>query len=256
MQSNRPLPASSETARAIRGLLMPCLMIRGGRVMLPGPTGPVVARDPDGKLYDVLDVSDQLGEKYGRLYVVDLDGLERDEPQLDYLQEIARASEVWVDAGVRTGDQAIDVVVAGAFRTVLSTAFLESERELRRAWKLSPEVAFEIELTRSPARPVSPDFAHQGPAALAQAARGLGLKDIILSPRGQAVDWSLVRELAAIGPVWVDGSFEYDDLGRLIESGAVGGIFHITDELEQPLASPAAGDRAARNVAGVRDDES
>ncbi len=214
---------------------MPCLMIRAGDVMLPGPEGPVAARDPDGKLYDVLDVSDQLTDRYGRLYLVDLDGIEHNEPQLDYLQEITRVSEVWVDAGVRTGEQAIDVVVAGAFRTVLSTSRLESEQELRQAWKLSPEIAFEIEVTDRGVGSVAPDWSGRSPAALAQMARAIGLREVIYSPRRTAVDWKVVRELAATGPLWVDGSFQFEELGRLTESGAVGGIFPITEELEGPL---------------------
>ncbi len=214
---------------------MPCLVIRAGQVVLPGPDGPVAARDPEGKLYDVLDVSDQLTERYGRLYLVDLDGIDHDQPQLDYLQEIARASEVWVDAGVRTGEQAIDVVVAGAYRTVLSTARLEGERELEQAWKLSTDIAFEVEVRRGPGAGPAAGWGRRSPDAIVRAVRTIGVRDVIYSPRDAPVDWGLVRTLAGTGPLWVDGTFRYDDLGRLAESGAVGGIFPINDELEGPL---------------------
>ena len=231
MRGHRPLPPGSETARAIRGLLMPRLAIREGQVLVEGPGGLTVARDPEGKLFDILDVSDQLGEKFGRLYLLDLDGLEHDQPQLDYLQEIARTAEVWVDSGVRTSDQAIDVVVAGAFRTVLSTAHLRGIRELEQAWKLSPEVAFEIETHHGKMEGSSPEFSGPSIPALLAQVRSVGVKDVILSPRGAPVDWVQVRELAKAGPLWVNGSFERDDLGRLAESGAVGGIFSIEEEL-------------------------
>ncbi|HYK93949.1 MAG TPA: HisA/HisF-related TIM barrel protein, partial [Thermoplasmata archaeon] len=132
MHARRALPTGSETEKAVRGLLMPCLEIEGGAVVVATANGRVSARDSQGRLFDILDESDQLAEKYGRLYLIDHDGRDHDHPQLDYLQEIARTAEVWVDSGVRTSDQAIDVVVAGAFRTVLSTAYLRGESELRQ----------------------------------------------------------------------------------------------------------------------------
>lgn len=211
---------------------MPALMIRAGRVMLPSPRGPVAARDPEGKLYDVLEVSDQLAEKYGRLYVMDLDGFERDQPQLDYLQEIARSAEVWIDAGVRGGEPAIDIVVAGAHRTVLSSDFLAGERELRRAWTLSTELAFEV--VDAPRDGSAPDRSWQGLSRdqLVGIARDVGFQDLIYAPAGPRVDWTVVRGLARSGPLWVGGAFTYDDVGELQASGAIGGIFPISDELE------------------------
>lgn len=210
---------------------MPCLQIRGGIVVVEGPSGIVPARDRDGKLFDILDVSDQLADKFGRLYLIDRDGLDRDQPQLDYLQEIARTAEVWVDSGVRTSDQAIDVVVAGAFRTVLSTAYLRSEHELSQAWKLSPEVAFEIPTLHGTLEVSAPEFTHKTPLELATIARAIGVRDVVYSPRGAGVDWRLASELARTGPLWVGGTFDRDDLGRLQDSGAVGGIFSIAEEL-------------------------
>lgn len=200
-------------------------------MVVEGPGGYSLARDREGKPFDILDVSDQLAEKYGRLYLVDLDGRERDQPQLDYLQEISRNAEVWVDSGVRTSDQAIDVVVAGAFRTVLSTAQLRAEGELDQAWKLSPEIAFEVAMGPAGVVAASPEYAGRSPASLVQTARAVGVRDVIYSPRGTRVDWSLAHLLAEGGPLWIDGSFGYDELEQLRNSGAIGGIFSIEEEL-------------------------
>ncbi|MCI4335655.1 MAG: HisA/HisF-related TIM barrel protein [Thermoplasmata archaeon] len=210
---------------------MPCLMLQAGQVMLPGASGPQPAKTPDGQLFDVLDVSDQLAERFGRIYVVDLDGLEHDQPQLDYLQEISRAAEIWVDAGVRTADQAIDIVVAGAFRTVLSSAVLERSGELEQAWKLSPEIAFEVEVRGGRAVSKPTEWSGLAIPELAAAARGVGVRDVVYSPRAEGIDWHAVRSLSSGGPVWVAGSFDTDQLPELTEAGAAGGIFHITEEL-------------------------
>ncbi|MFI5417632.1 MAG: HisA/HisF-related TIM barrel protein [Candidatus Lutacidiplasmatales archaeon] len=212
-------------------ILMPCLMLGRGRVMLPGEDGPVIARDDEGKPLDPLDVTDRLNAKYSRLYVVDLDGIESDRPQLDYLQEISRDGEVWIDAGVKTGDQAIDVLVAGARRAVLSTAHLESPRELSRAWKLSPDLVLEVETEPGGVRCASSAWEVRDARSIAQSARALGISEVVLSPRGGPVDWPLVRAMSQDGSLWVNGSFEHSDAPKLAENGASGGIFHINGEL-------------------------
>ncbi len=219
--------------------LMPCLLLSRGRVMRPGPEGPVAARSPDGSAPDVLDVTERLGNEFGRLFVVDLDGVERNRPQLDYLQEIARDGEIWVDAGVRSAEEAIDVLVAGAYRAVLSTTRLPDLREARRAWRMSTEVAFELEVR---GRAVSGSEAWQGraPEEVAQELRALGVEDLILSFREEAVDWALVATLAPPSPLWVGGTFEASEAARLRPAGAAGGIFHLDERLGEASGSVSA----------------
>jgi uncharacterized protein related to proFAR isomerase len=212
--------------------LTPCVLLRKGRICRPGPTGPDLALASDGKPFDLFEVVDRLTAKYRMLYIVDLDGIEHNEPQLDYLQELARDAEVWVDAGPATAEQVIDILVTGARRAVLSTAYLRSARELRRAWKLSTDLVLEIEISEGQLVATDPSWRAEGPRALARSARDLGLAEIVISPRGADPDWSLVHELGSDGPVWVNGTFEVAQLSRLAEAGAVGGIFHIERELD------------------------
>lgn len=218
--------------------------------MQPGEEGPVVARLADGSLPDVLEVTERLGKEFGRIYVVDLDGIARDRPQLDYLQEIARDGEMWVDGGARSAEDVIDLLVTGAHRAVLSTARLADERELRRAWKMSTDLAFELELLPLG---VGGAAAWSGrPAAqIASEVRSVGVTDIVASFREHPVDWAMVRSLAESGPVWVDGTFETSEQGRLDAARAAGGIFHLDAWLAafQPSAAPSEG-------RGRRDDES
>jgi hypothetical protein len=211
--------------------LMPCVLLRRGRVCVPGADGPVVAHRVDGTDYDVFDVLDTLAPDYPTVYLADLDGLERNDPQLEYIQEISRETTLWVDAGVRTADSAIDILVAGADRAVLSSSYLRGPRELKRAWRLSTELVFEIELADGGVAPVDPAWGATGALDLASLARAAGPDTLILSPRGEDPDWHLIWEVAAGGPTWVDGSFARSDARRLIEANAAGGIFHIDDIL-------------------------
>ena len=204
-------------------------MLKGGQVFRPGAEGPTVARDPGGTPLDPFDVVDRLAPDYSLLYVVDLDGIERGNPQLDYLQEIARDTTLWVDAGVRTADQAIDILVTGAQRAVLSSAYLRTPKQLTRAWRLSSELVFEIELEGPRVAPTPADWGTSDPEELARTVRAAGPDHIVLSPRESEPDWTVVRAVAAAGPTWVDGSFAAAEAGRLGETGAAGGIFHLDD---------------------------
>ena len=213
--------------------LVPCLLLKEGHVFRPGPDGPEPARTPAGAPLDPFDVVDRLVADYSLLYVVDLDGIEHGNPQLDYLQEISRDMALWVDAGVRTADQAIDILVAGARRAVLSSAYLRSPKQLHRAWRLSSELVFEIELDHAHVAPTPGDWGTVDPAAFARRVREVGPDHVVLSPRETEPDWSIVRTVAAEGPTWIDGSFSRADTSRLAESGAAGGIFHLDELFDQ-----------------------
>jgi hypothetical protein len=187
----------------------------------------VIARGPEGAPVDLFDVSERLGQQYSRIYVVDLDGIERDRPQLDYIQEIARDADIWVDAGVRSADQAIDVLVAGAQRAVLSTRWIPSDRELRKAWKISTDLAVEIEVEDGVLAARNPEWAHQPVPQVAQSIRALAEVDLVLSYRNAPVDWATTAALAADVPIWVDGSFSEEEAHRLGPARCRGGIFHL-----------------------------
>jgi len=225
-------------------------MLRHGEVQLPTKDGPVPARRPDGEPYDPFDLVDRLVADYALIYLVDLDGVETGEPQLDLLQELARDAPLWVDGGVQVADQAIDILVTGAQRAVLSSATLHGLQELTRAWRLSSELVFEVELdgTGLAARA---EWPADDPLELVRQVREVGVDHIVLSPREVDPSWELVRAVSRGGPTWVDGSFSVDEIDRVRQAGAQGGIFHI----DRLLGSPALRARDASPLRSARDDE-
>lgn len=238
----KPDPLSPGPSRG--PALIPCLLLRKGQVCIPGSDGPVPARTSEGAEFDPFDVVDRLARDYSLLYVVDLDGIEHGEPQLDYLQELSRDITLWVDSGVRTADQAIDILVAGARRAVLSTAYLHGPRQLKRAWRLSTEIVFEMEFESNRLVLADPNWGTDDAFEVARAVRESGPDHIVVSPRETDPDWNLVARISASGPTWVDGSFHPRDLSRVEAAGALGGIFHIDELLEhwneKPLADAGA----------------
>ena len=235
--------------------LTPCLLLRGGQVCVPGPEGPVVARTSAGAPFDPFDVVDRLSEDYSMLYLVDLDGVEHGDPQLDYLQEIARDMTLWVDAGVRVADQAIDVLVTGARRAVLSSAYLQGPRQLKRAWRLSTELAFELEITPGGLALADQSWGTTDPGEFARIVREVGPDHLIVSPRDIELDWATVARIADGGPTWVDGSFGIADRDRLVAARAAGGIFHIDQLLKNWDETPLPESQASKGRGPARDDD-
>jgi phosphoribosylformimino-5-aminoimidazole carboxamide ribonucleotide (ProFAR) isomerase len=218
------LPSSARGSSATP-VLVPNLYLDSGRVVeaVGDQFEPVL--DGEGKPVDPFDAADRLVAKYQRFCVIDLEGLRRNRAQLEYLQELSRSGELWVDAGIRTGDQVIDVLVTGARRAILSTAFLLGPKELRRAWRLSTEVLFAVETQGTTVRSRGNDCDGQAATEAVTNARSLGVVDVVLQNRGSPVDWSLVRQLAAQGPLWVGDDRESTLRSRLPPAGAVGGFF-------------------------------
>jgi hypothetical protein len=230
--------------------LAPCLLLRRGQVCLPGPDGPVPASRESGGEFDVFDILDELSPNYPFLYLADLDGLEENNPQVEYIQELSREMPMWVDAGVRRADQAIDILVAGAQKAVLSSTYLGGPKELTRAWKLTTELVFELETTAGRVEGVAASWATQDPLELVRLAREVGIPEVVVSPRETDPDWSLISSVAQGGPTWVDGTFDPADVRRLAASGAAGGIFHI-DRILASMDAPAP----AGAPSATRDDE-
>lgn len=235
-----PKACDKETSSAPAGPEeIPEMMLRSGRVQVPGPDGPVALRVASGGVPDVFEVADQLVGEFGRLYLVDLDGIEHADPQLDYIQELSRNTDLWVDAGVRRGEEVADLLIAGARRVVVSTSTIRSIEELRRGWRLSTALVVELDLVGGKVHARSRDWEGADPGTVAGAVRAEGIPDLIVSPRGEAaVDWGLVAGLARAGPVWVDGTYSREQANELGRSGARGGIFHPTfGESAPPLGA-------------------
>jgi hypothetical protein len=213
--------------------------ISRGHVMAPAGPGFVAARGEDGRHLDILDVADALTPTYDGLYIIDLDGRRKGEPQLDYLQELAREADVWLDAGVQVADESIDALVTGARRVVLSTATLASSRELRRAWKMSTEIVAEVVIGddgKVSARDET--WATQSPEEVSAGIRALGVSPILLTVRDATPDWSTARRVAEGGPTWVTVAAESSSLPALAEAHLEGGVLVLSTSELMTLVAP------------------
>lgn len=210
---------------------MPCILLDRGKVFRAGPRGPEPVLARHERPVDLFDVIDGIAAQYRMLYLVDLGALEGHDPQLDYIQEVSRDIGLWVDAGVRTAEQAIDVIVAGAQKATISGSRIRGPNELRRAWELSANLIFEVEIWDGTMTPVDPLWGTKDPAQLSLDARALGPTEVILSLRGVNPDWELAARIAHGGPTWIAGSVSVADAPKIVGAGAAGAIYPLGNEL-------------------------
>lgn len=85
---------------------------------------------------------------YEKVYVMDLDGIERNRPQLDIVQYLSDDFSVLYEAGPRRGVNVIDLVVAGADTVYMNTYSLKSLGEVELALALTERVGFKIDWDR------------------------------------------------------------------------------------------------------------
>lgn len=117
--------------------VVPVLHVRRGRLV-----------SPDGTPYPERPL-DALARISGEaVYIVDMEGIERNKPDHALLQAVAKRRSVWSDAGPRYATDAADALVAGADRVTVRWNTLASEGELRELVALSDSAFLGIEFRR------------------------------------------------------------------------------------------------------------
>jgi hypothetical protein len=82
---------------------------------------------------------------FEKLYVMDVDGVERNKPQLDVIQLLSDDFSILYEAGPRRGANIVDLVIAGADMAYMSTISLASLVEIEIALTFSENVGFKID---------------------------------------------------------------------------------------------------------------
>lgn len=113
---------------------------------------PVVVEEDEYKSYrwekDEVAVDQMLNElqDFDTLYMLDLDGVERDRPQLDLIRTLSMRKKLWVDGGSRDIDTLTDMYIAGADRVVLSTKTAPSVDFIEESVEMSNTLILSIDM--------------------------------------------------------------------------------------------------------------
>lgn len=173
-----------------------------------------------------------LAREFGSVYVVDVDAVRVNRPDVEFLQDLCRARPVWLDTGPRDASDAMDAFIAGAERLTVRWGALRGARNLDELADLAEPETVLVMLEFEDGRFVrSPRERHLDEAAVLKMVRDHGFGAVASAP---AFDASIARRVGAEGASWWYGPVrraEATELRRLGYQGAV---------VPEPLAREAA----------------
>ena len=135
---------------------------------------------------ELSELGSKLSDKFEKVYVADIDGLNWNKPQLDIVQEICDEIPTLYEGGVRYGGNVIDLLITGAERAVVGTATLVSLEDLRGAFKLSENITFKVDF-RDGIVSFNRQISGRGLLPLARDVREIGISDLLV-PESLASD--------------------------------------------------------------------
>jgi len=187
--------------------------------------------DPVLLVEDLLDI-------YGKLLVLDLDGINRGRPQYDLAKDMSSRGSIWMDAGTENADGIIDQVVSGVERIVVGTKTLTSWDELEDAVDITENAVLSVDFDGNI---ISPDerIRKKSPATVASMALSLGISNVILADMRRVgtqrgLDRELISSVAGTGVnLYVGGGVMKVDVSVLEELGAAGAIIEMSEVLKR-----------------------
>jgi hypothetical protein len=194
--------------------VIPRIQVAGGRVAAVREDGRIVSAGP------AKDTIEGALSRWQRAIIADMGGIRGNRPDLQLLKAF-EGKPIWVEAGPRTAEAVIDLLVAGAEAVIVGTATIRDMGELRRAHRMTENLLFQLDFQRRLVQPL------KGPRRraaneLKEEAAMLGLRGIILM---DADGWRSHRDLLGSGetPLYVGLGTERDarDLEDLGVSGVI-----------------------------------
>jgi phosphoribosylformimino-5-aminoimidazole carboxamide ribonucleotide (ProFAR) isomerase len=212
--------------------VVPTFSVRDGEVVIVRDRKYERLEDEDGKPLDPVLFAEQVLKQYPRILMVDINGIEENRPQVGSIKAIGELGEVWVDAGIRYAESAIDVLVEGAAGVVLGTKTIAGVDQLAAAVELSDCVYLGIDYDGGV---VAEDgqLKHMSPNSLLDIARNLKFPRLLFTDLGRSsrekpLEEGIIRALAAGPmPVYVGGGIREDDLEKLTGLGAKGALLSV-----------------------------
>ena len=128
---------------------------------------------------EMTELASKLTDKFERVYVSDLDGIEKNKPQLDVVQEICDELPTLYEGGMRYASNVIDLLITGAERAVVGTATLVSLEDLRGAFKLSENIILKVDY-RDGIVSFDPHIAGRAFLDLSRDVREVGVDEIVV----------------------------------------------------------------------------
>ncbi len=217
-------------------LEIPAVSIYNGKIVI-AHEGKYETLTIDNKIPDTLDLLEIITENYGTLYMIDVNGLLENKPQLDFLKKIIDFCEVWLDAGISETEYIYDPLIAGAQEIILSSKTLGSLMELARAFELSENIVFEMDYDNGIISP-SIQIRDMTPAKLGEEIKDIGISKVIFADfsriqKEKSIETAIIKKLLDQEfKVYVGGGIKLRDMSTLRSLLVSGAIIELIDVLK------------------------
>ena len=170
---------------------------------------------PDDKNYKKVGKAVKLIKsiKEDTLYILDVNAITKNKPQINLIQEISKEKNLWVEGAVFLED-VTDVLVSGAEYAVVNSRFVHWD-ELKKICNMSQNIMLHVEC-KNHYRSISPEIRNMGIDRLIQAANHMGVEKFIIDTD----DHSLLDLLAKNVDVYTFA--KKDEIKKLENSGVAG----------------------------------
>ncbi len=120
-------------------------------------------------------------EDYDQIYLVDINGIESNRPQMELIHKLSTRREIWADCGVNDMNTLLDIYVSGADRVVISTKSIEDISILKDAVDISDSMIFTIDIFEGEVLSPSKEIKDMGMLGLVNKALDTGIELIVIS---------------------------------------------------------------------------
>lgn len=123
--------------------------------------GALVGPDAEPLDEELKTVARRFSRDWDAIYLVDLDGLRANRPQVGLLQRVSDRVHTWADGGARTPEDSMDLLMAGAEQVTVRYHTADDREIVRETVRFSEHVALGMEfrdqeLVQNPAWPAHP----------------------------------------------------------------------------------------------------
>ena len=197
-----PEPAEPEPSGPVEGefLVIPSVSLMRGRVVVVNKGRYEPLTDADDKEITLPSFVEMYLGEYKTICVMDIDGIERGQPQLGQIGLVSRDKNVWYDPGVRDAGDMADAFMAGAGRVIVGTKTLRSRDALVECHETSAD--FVLGLDFAGGRILSRDatISQTDPLLFLESMREAGVRRVLFTQLGRVrpearMDEAFVRDM-------------------------------------------------------------
>ncbi len=123
--------------------LIPAVSIMSGRVTIVEDGQYRHLRTEDGRFKNPSNVLKE--QESDVVFILDIDGIEKNTPDLNLITRLSDLKELWVDAAPLTTGGAADILISGAERAVMGTKAMLDMNHLAEAVELSENIIFSLD---------------------------------------------------------------------------------------------------------------